>query len=139
MAPSIRIYTPGSMSACINVPGMSTTATILLSIASMAAVMNTALVDMVGTLPSSCGMYAHCGRPSAHPLVLILPLHFRFRNTRYPSASRFCVVVSGFASITVRSCNFCSSALTALIPSGPNSLRPQWIGICGVANVASDT
>ena len=105
----------------------------------MTAVMNTASVDTVGALASSCGMYAHCGRPSAHPLALILPLHFRFRNIRYPSDSHFCVVVSGFASITLRSCNCCSSALTALIPSDPNSLRPQQIGICGVANVASDT
>ena len=83
MAPSIHIYTPGSMSACINAPGISTTATVLLSMASITAVMNTALVDTVGALASSCGMYAHCGRPSAQPLALILPLRFRFRNNRY--------------------------------------------------------
>ena len=60
----------------------------------MTAVMNTTSVDTVGALASSCGMYAHCGRPSAHPLALILPLRFRFRNIRYPSASRFVLLLA---------------------------------------------
>ena len=126
------------MSACMNAPGMSTTATVLFSIASMTAVMNTASVDMVGALASSCGIYTRCGHPSAQPLALIFPLRFHFRNMRYPSASHLWVVVSGFASIALRSCNCCSTILIALIPSVLNSLRPQCIGICGVASVASD-
>ena len=96
-----------------------------------------ASVDTVGALASSCGMYARCGHPSAHPLALILPLRFHLRNIRYPNASCFCAVVNGLASITLRSCSCCNSTLTALIPAAPNILRPQRIGICGVAIVAS--
>ena len=65
-----------SISACINAPGMSRTATSRLSKASITAVRNTASVLTVGAVDSSLAMYALCFRLSAQPTTFYFPAAF---------------------------------------------------------------
>ena len=130
------------MSACINAPGTSTIATSRFSSASISAVRKTASVDTVGEVASSLVVHALCLLPSAQPRPLTFPHRFRFRNMRYPSASRRCFQVKSllcFDFITFLSCSCCSSSATALTPCSPNILIPRFMDICGVASGAASS
>ena len=74
--------TSSSISACMNAPRTSRTATSRFSKASITAVRNTASVLTVGAVESSFAIYALCFRPLAHPCPLIFPQHLRLRNMR---------------------------------------------------------
>ena len=74
--------TSSSISACMNAPGTSRTATSRFSKASITAVRKTASLLTVGAVESSLAIYALCFRPSAHPHPLIYPQRLRLRNMR---------------------------------------------------------
>jgi hypothetical protein len=109
---------------------MSTVATSRCSLASIRHDSMTDSIATVGKLASSFAVYGLCLHPSAHPLALITPVRFFFRNIRYCSEaclSSLDSFVASFGAITVRSCNFFSSVSTASAPGGQNPLMPFFI------------
>ncbi len=99
----------------------------LFSLAAIADMMNTDLVDTAGYAASSLGIYVCCGSPLMHALPLILLVCFSFKNKSKDKEFTQSTHVSLVGSIVVQvsiTCSCINSSIAAGAPLVPNFLKP---------------